>query len=115
MPSRRLVEPWYRTITAEQWRTLLAAKLGWMLDAMDFMLYAVALGPILLSLNQSATVYVPRVSKQPVDGNRETLRDVENFPATLKADRAALTAKEPSTCPSPTPCRNSSAETSLRL
>jgi putative OPT family oligopeptide transporter len=55
---------------------------------------AVALGPILLSLNQSATVYVPRVSKQPVDGNRETLRDVENFPATLKADRAALTAKE---------------------
>jgi len=42
----RIVEPWYRTITAEQWRTLLAAKLGWMLDAMDFMLYAVALGPI---------------------------------------------------------------------
>lgn len=34
--------PWYRTITPEQWRVLLAAKVGWMLDAMDFMLYAVA-------------------------------------------------------------------------
>ncbi|MEO8260209.1 MAG: oligopeptide transporter, OPT family, partial [Acidobacteriota bacterium] len=55
---------------------------------------AVALGPILLSLNNAATVYVPRVSKQPVDGDRETLRDVENFPATLRADPAAITAKE---------------------
>ena len=55
---------------------------------------AVALGPILLSLNNAATVYVPRVSKQPVDGNRQTLRDVENFPATLKADPAALATRE---------------------
>lgn len=36
--------PWYRTITAEQWRVLLAAKLGWMLDAMDFLLYVMAIG-----------------------------------------------------------------------
>jgi MFS family permease len=35
--------PWYRTVTREQWRVLLAAKFGWMLDAMDFMLYATAL------------------------------------------------------------------------
>ena len=35
--------PWYRTITTEQWKTLLAAKLGWMLDAMDLLLYAMAL------------------------------------------------------------------------
>jgi len=34
--------PWYRTVTREQWRVLLAAKFGWMLDAMDFMLYTVA-------------------------------------------------------------------------
>jgi MFS family permease len=34
--------PWYRTITRAQWRVLLAAKFGWMLDAMDFMLYTVA-------------------------------------------------------------------------
>ena len=39
-------EPWYRTITAEQWRVLAAAKVGWMLDAMDFMLYAMALGQL---------------------------------------------------------------------
>ena len=38
--------PWYRTITAEQWRVLLAAKFGWMLDAMDFMLYAMAIGQL---------------------------------------------------------------------
>jgi MFS family permease len=40
------VTPWYRTITAEQWRVLAAAKVGWMLDAMDFMLYAMALGSL---------------------------------------------------------------------
>jgi MFS family permease len=38
--------PWYRTITREQWRALAAAKIGWMLDAMDFMLYAVALNQL---------------------------------------------------------------------
>jgi MFS family permease len=38
--------PWYRTITRDQWRVLVAAKFGWMLDAMDFMLYAMALGQI---------------------------------------------------------------------
>ena len=37
---------WYRTITPDQWRTLAAAKLGWMLDAMDFMLYAMAIGQL---------------------------------------------------------------------
>src|SRR5437762_5294955 len=36
--------PWYRTITREQWLVLAAAKSGWMLDAMDFMLYAMAVG-----------------------------------------------------------------------
>ncbi|MBI1787442.1 MAG: MFS transporter, partial [Acidobacteria bacterium] len=38
--------PWYRTITPAQWRTLGAAQLGWMLDAMDVMLYAFALTAI---------------------------------------------------------------------
>ncbi|MGB7218600.1 MAG: MFS transporter [Vicinamibacterales bacterium] len=37
---------WYRTITPVQWRVLAAAKLGWMLDAMDFMLYAMAIGQL---------------------------------------------------------------------
>ena len=37
---------WYRTITADQWRVLAAAKVGWMLDAMDFMLYAMAIGQL---------------------------------------------------------------------
>lgn len=35
---------WYRTITADQWRALGAAKMGWMLDAMDFLLYVMAIG-----------------------------------------------------------------------
>jgi MFS family permease len=39
-------QPWYRTITAEQWRVLAAAKLGWMLDALDFMLYTMALNQL---------------------------------------------------------------------
>ena len=41
-----LALPWYRTITAAQWRVLAAAKLGWMLDAMDFMLYAMAISQL---------------------------------------------------------------------
>jgi MFS family permease len=40
------VIPWYRTITREQWRVLAAAKFGWMLDAMDFMLYAMAVNQL---------------------------------------------------------------------
>ena len=39
-----LSRPWYRDITREQWRVLWAAKLGWMLDAMDFLLYVMAIG-----------------------------------------------------------------------
>ena len=38
--------PWYRTVSATQWRVLLAAKLGWALDAFDFMLYAMAIGQL---------------------------------------------------------------------
>lgn len=38
--------PWYRTITREQWRALAAAKLGWMLDAMDFLIYVMAIGKL---------------------------------------------------------------------
>ncbi len=37
---------WYRTITPAQWRALAAAKLGWMLDAMDFLLYVMAIGQL---------------------------------------------------------------------
>ncbi|HXV39670.1 MAG TPA: MFS transporter [Steroidobacteraceae bacterium] len=35
---------WHRTITAGQWRVLAAAKLGWMLDAFDFLLYVMVIG-----------------------------------------------------------------------
>ncbi|HTP33906.1 MAG TPA: MFS transporter [Candidatus Acidoferrales bacterium] len=35
--------PWYREISRDEWRTLVAAQLGWMLDAMDVMLYSFAL------------------------------------------------------------------------
>jgi MFS family permease len=38
--------PWYHEIRPDQWRVLAAAKLGWMLDAMDFMLYAMAIGEL---------------------------------------------------------------------
>ncbi len=37
---------WVETITREQWRALAAAMLGWMLDALDVMLYAFALTAI---------------------------------------------------------------------
>jgi MFS family permease len=34
---------WHREITRAQWNTLFAAQLGWMLDAMDVLLYSFAL------------------------------------------------------------------------
>jgi len=37
---------WHRAISRQQWRALFAAQLGWMLDAMDVMLYAFALDAI---------------------------------------------------------------------
>jgi putative OPT family oligopeptide transporter len=58
------------------------------------LLSALLLGPVLLQLNDAATVYVPRISKEPVDGGAGgTLRDVENFPATLRVDPATLSDK----------------------
>src|SRR5689334_22794223 len=56
------------------------------------LLSAVALGPVLLALNDAGTVYVPRISKAPAaDGS---LREVENFPATLRVDPATLADRE---------------------
>jgi MFS family permease len=46
MSTTSATTAWYRTIRADQWRVLAAAKIGWMLDAMDFMLYAMALGQL---------------------------------------------------------------------
>jgi putative OPT family oligopeptide transporter len=59
------------------------------------LLSAIVLGPILLKLNDSATVYVPRVSKEPIEGpNGRTLHDVENFPAAMRVDPATLSVKD---------------------
>ncbi len=41
--GRNAPVPWHRAITREQWNALVAAKLGWALDAMDFALYLVAI------------------------------------------------------------------------
>ena len=44
MVAETVPKPWYVGITSDQWRALAAAKLGWMLDAMDFLLYVMAIG-----------------------------------------------------------------------
>jgi len=41
-----MTHAWYKSVTPVQWRSLIAAQLGWMLDAMDVMLYAFALTAI---------------------------------------------------------------------
>jgi putative OPT family oligopeptide transporter len=57
------------------------------------LLSAILLGPVLLRLNDAATVFVPRISKEPVEAaGTTTMRDVENFPATLRVDPSTLTA-----------------------
>jgi putative OPT family oligopeptide transporter len=52
---------------------------------------ALALGPLLLMLNNNASVYLPRVSSEPATGEEGgPLKQVENWPATLHADSATL-------------------------
>lgn len=43
--------PWYRTISRQQWNVLLAAQFGWMLDAMDFVLYLMAITTLKAEFN----------------------------------------------------------------
>ena len=50
----RLTPSWIGSVSASQWRTLLAAMLGWMLDAMDVMFYAFALTAIRAEFSLSA-------------------------------------------------------------
>lgn len=47
---------WLLSATREQKRTLLAASLGWMLDSMDVMLYALVLGPIQREMHLSSAM-----------------------------------------------------------
>ena len=47
---------WLVEASREQKRTLLAASLGWMLDSMDVMLYALVLGPVQREMHLSAAM-----------------------------------------------------------
>lgn len=51
MASRSV--PWYREITSKQWKTLVAASTGWMLDAMDVTLYAMIIVYIMADLQMT--------------------------------------------------------------
>jgi len=58
---------WYREIDRTQWRVLLAAHLGWLLDAMDVLLYSFALTTVrsefhLSSAGAGALAAVPMVT-----------------------------------------------------
>lgn len=46
MTAGTVTGAWWKGITTDQWRALAAAKLGWMLDAMDFLLYVMAIGQL---------------------------------------------------------------------
>jgi len=48
--------PWYREITPTQKRSLLAASMGWMLDSMDIMLYAMVLAHLMKSLGMTTAM-----------------------------------------------------------
>jgi len=47
--------PWWKTISKTQWYALLAAQMGWALDAFDVLLYVFALTTIMKEWNLTAT------------------------------------------------------------
>ncbi|HEY4642357.1 MAG TPA: oligopeptide transporter, OPT family, partial [Thermoanaerobaculia bacterium] len=52
---------------------------------------ALALGPLLLMLNNNSSIFLPRVSSEPVSGEESgPMKQVENWPATLHTDAATL-------------------------
>ena len=56
---------------------------------------ALILGPILLKLNQTSGVVLPRVSSEPAAGEEGgALKQVENWPVALHADPSTLTTRE---------------------
>jgi putative OPT family oligopeptide transporter len=56
---------------------------------------ALILGPILLKLNSAASVYLPRISSEPVSGEEGgAMKQQENWKADLHADPATLTTHE---------------------
>ena len=54
--STNAIYGWLAEASAEQRRTLVAASLGWMLDSMDVMLYALVLGQVQRDLHLSAAM-----------------------------------------------------------
>ncbi len=52
-PPRPGLLDWYKDINNHQWRTFLAAFLGWALDAMDLLLFAFAVEEIAIIFNLS--------------------------------------------------------------
>jgi len=50
------ITSWLAEASSEQKRTLLAASLGWMLDSMDVMLYALVLGQVQREMHLSPAV-----------------------------------------------------------
>ena len=67
---------WHREITRMQWRTLFAAQLGWMLDAMDVMLYSFALTTIRAEfhLSSAAAGALARGSAGDLGARRDAVR-----------------------------------------
>jgi putative OPT family oligopeptide transporter len=56
---------------------------------------ALVLGPILLKLNTAASVYLPRVSSEPVSGQPGAMQNIENWQPTLHhPDPSKLTTHE---------------------
>jgi MFS family permease len=53
VPSAQRAPPWYREVNPGQRRALIAASLGWMLDAMDFMMYSMVLSYLMEDLAMS--------------------------------------------------------------
>jgi hypothetical protein len=50
MSDATLTEPWHRSLTLTQWKTLFAANLGWLFDGFETYALILTAGPTMRSL-----------------------------------------------------------------
>ena len=81
---------WTSAIGRSQWRTLVAAQLGWMLDAFDVMLYAFALSAVREEFQLTAAHEAVDAKAEAVTGRVVVVADGSKIETGIAGDVAGM-------------------------